>query len=58
MHVLWERFLDSRDLQFAHFVRKHLIHNFFDVDGRVARSMRSLLRRGTPWATIAGPFLR
>ena len=40
-----ERFLDSRDLQFAHFVRKHLIHNFFDVDGRVARTMRSLLMR-------------
>jgi len=32
-------------LQFTHFLRKHFIHDFFDVDGRVARTMRSLLLR-------------
>jgi len=40
-----ERFLDSRDFQFTHFLHKHLIQDFFDVDGRVARTVRSLLTR-------------
>jgi hypothetical protein len=40
-----ERFLDSRDLHFTYFLRKHFIHDFFDVDGRVARTRRSLLMR-------------
>ena len=40
-----ERFLDSRDFRLTHFLRKHFIHDFFDVDGRVTRTMRSLLMR-------------
>ena len=40
-----ERFLDARDLQFTHFLRKHFVNEVFDVDGRIARTMRSLLIR-------------
>jgi Protein of unknown function (DUF3667) len=40
-----ERFLDARDLSAAHFFRAHLVHEFFEIDGRSARSLRSLFAR-------------
>ena len=40
-----ERYLDAHDLSASHFFRAHLVHEFFEVDGRVVRILRSLFTR-------------
>jgi hypothetical protein len=40
-----ERFLEANDLKLSHFFRAHLVHEFFEVDGRAGRSLRSLFTR-------------
>ena len=37
-----ERFLEPEDFEFRHFLRRHLFHEIFELDGRLMRSLRVL----------------